>query len=504
MIDLEHPSAVTKLAELSEGVGFGNPREFVRAAGHGVYLQLRTASLDLVEADTAYQLLPAVSDPLVRSSFLSGYASALVLSARYDEALVAAREFVDVAEQYRLDFALPYALACVAMARSGARQWRAAEDAALSAIARAKTMKDINADLVSRAALLRLYAQQGQIAASLAVDVGRASGALNATVAELSASRALALACAGRTGEAREILDELHGTTSVIELAVLSPAVAAVCSLRDSHPDVIDRALHLEAIAFQTGGVDLLVTSYRACPELLVILLRASNGRRFRTLVELAGDHDLARVAGYPIVDNGDKRLLLTPRETEVFEMLRTGISNREIGRVLLYRGVHGEGTRSPDLRQARRSFAKCARRPSCPRTSRSSDVRHRLGLGFGLVVGALCKFSKVRASREPVLLFCAREDRLKSGYNTCVELTFDGLSQSQPRDSARHRVAIRPVRRHGVVCVCHGDDPSRQGECPHPLSHPGTPVHQFVRGGVGRSSRSPSTRPREQGCAPR
>jgi ATP/maltotriose-dependent transcriptional regulator MalT len=335
LIDLELPSADAKLAELSAGVGFADPREVVRAAGHGVYLQLRRASLDLEEADTAYRLLPAVNDPLVESSFLSAYANALVLSARYEDALAATGELLERAERYRLDFALAYGLAGTAMAHTGLRQWRRAEDAALSALMRARSTRDINADLVARAVLLRLYAQQGQVAAALAVDAGRTRGALNATIGEFASSRALVLACAGRTREARELVDEVRGTTAVVELAVLSVAIEAVCALREGRADVIDQALRLEATAFQTGAVDMLVTSYRACPELLAILLRTSNNRRFRALVEIVGDHDLASAAGYPIAVNDDKRLLLTPREEDVFELLRTGLSNREIGRLL-------------------------------------------------------------------------------------------------------------------------------------------------------------------------
>ena len=47
------------------------------------------------------------------------------------------------------------------------------------------------------------------------------------------------------------------------------------------------------------------------------------------------GDDDLACRLGYPIAVNDDKRLLLTPRERDVFELLRTGITNREIGKLL-------------------------------------------------------------------------------------------------------------------------------------------------------------------------
>jgi len=325
MIDLELPSAATKHAELSEGVGFGDPREFVRAAGHGVYLQLRQGSLNLDEADLARQLIPTVDDPLVRSSFLSAYSNALALMARYEDALAAASDLAQIAEQYRLDFALPYALAGTAMARSGLREWRDAEDAAKTAIAAAQSTGDTHAALLNRAVLARIYAQQNRLAAALNLGTGNMRGALNASIGEIVLSRALALGCAGRTAEARELNDEVCGTTSAVEPVVLGTAVDAVCALRDGCADVVDRALHLEQTAFRTGAVDLLVTTYRACPELLVILLRASEGRQFRELVERTGDHDLASAAGHPIANRDDRRLLLSPRETDVYELLLTG-----------------------------------------------------------------------------------------------------------------------------------------------------------------------------------
>jgi DNA-binding NarL/FixJ family response regulator len=88
-------------------------------------------------------------------------------------------------------------------------------------------------------------------------------------------------------------------------------------------------------VAFQTGGLDILVTSYRACPELLSILLRAEGSREFRELVERVGDSDLANAAGHPLASKDDRRLLLSPREREVFELLRNGFTNREIANLL-------------------------------------------------------------------------------------------------------------------------------------------------------------------------
>jgi DNA-binding NarL/FixJ family response regulator len=127
----------------------------------------------------------------------------------------------------------------------------------------------------------------------------------------------------------------VRDTTKAVEPAVLMPAVVAICALRDGSSDVVGPTLTLESAAFETGAVDLLVTTYRACPELLAILLRAADQSRLPALVERVGDHDLASAVGRPLAVNDDRRLLLTPRERDVYELLRTGLSNKEIGRLL-------------------------------------------------------------------------------------------------------------------------------------------------------------------------
>jgi len=334
VIDLELPTSGAALAELSEGVGFGNAREMVRAAAHQIYLQLRQGELDLDQADVAGQVLSAVGDPNVESSFLSGYSIALALAARYDDALEAARALKRIAERYRFDFALAYAHCGVAMAQAGRRRWRDAEYAASVALSRARASRDVHADLMSCSVLLRLMAQQGRYASALELSIGRMQGALKASIGEVMCSRALVLACAGRTADALELVDEVRGTTTAVEPVVLTPAVEAVCALRDGSADVIERTVSLEQVAFKTGAVDLLVTTYRACPELLSVLLRSAEGRRFRELVERVGDSDLASAVGQPIAFD-DKRLLLSPREKEVYELLRSGLTNRQIGKLL-------------------------------------------------------------------------------------------------------------------------------------------------------------------------
>ncbi len=46
-----------------KGNPLGQPREFVRAAAHLLYLQIRQGSLDLEQADTAYEVLPSGRGP---------------------------------------------------------------------------------------------------------------------------------------------------------------------------------------------------------------------------------------------------------------------------------------------------------------------------------------------------------------------------------------------------------------------------------------------------------
>jgi ATP/maltotriose-dependent transcriptional regulator MalT len=336
LIDLERPEALTVLSQLSADVAFGDARELVRMATHDVYLGLRSGALRLDQADGVRQMVELVGDPIVETGFLSGYSIALALAARYVEAEEIAIELHAKADRYRLDFALPYSKCALAMALAGQRQWARAAEAANEALTLASARSDVHAELLSRSVLLRLYAQSGQLQAALAVgmSLGRQDGP-PASIAELACSRAIALACLGRFDDAQDLVEGVRDTTGAVELAVLIPAVRSICAVRGSTRDAIPQVHILGSTAFETGAVDLLVTTYRACPELLSILLRAENSREFRELVERVGDSDLATAAGQPLATNEDRRHLLSPREREVFELLRNGFSNREIARLL-------------------------------------------------------------------------------------------------------------------------------------------------------------------------
>jgi DNA-binding CsgD family transcriptional regulator len=154
--------------------------------------------------------------------------------------------------------------------------------------------------------------------------------------AELLASRALALAVAGRLDEAEATINPIRGVSRAVEIAVMSAAVDAIVGLRRHEPDAMDRARNLADVAFSTGAVDFLVGAYRASPELLVVLLRSSpTDHRFTALVRRVGDEDLLRAVGQSDASETGKNPPLTEREREVHHLVRQGLTNREIAALL-------------------------------------------------------------------------------------------------------------------------------------------------------------------------
>ena len=230
--------------------------------------------MDLADADIAWQMMGAVADPLIRSSFESVYANALALSARYDEALEAATSLLSTAERYRLDFAIPYGLCSAAMAYAGHRNWRSAERCLSEASRHARLSRNLHAEQSAFAVLIRTVAQQGRHESALAIPVPELRSSLLAMKAEVVTSRALVLASASRLDEASAALAEVEGLSQSIEQAVLTAATTAIIKLRRNDDLAMDTVVDLEEVAFSTGALDLLVAAYRAAPELLSVLLR--------------------------------------------------------------------------------------------------------------------------------------------------------------------------------------------------------------------------------------
>jgi len=334
-IELELPEATETMRQLKAGVRRSDPREVVRAAAYGLSYRQKTGSIDLDDADVAHELLPVVTDPLVESAFQSVYSNLLALSARYEEALQVSSALVATADRYRLDFAMPYALCAAAMAHAGLRHWRQAEQCLDKAAEAARVGRHADAEHSCFAVRLRILAEEGRQQTALAMEVPSLSGSTPATRAEVLSSRALALASTGRVQEALAIVSAIRGSTHAVETAVLVVATEAIAALKCNEEGAIELVAGLEEKAFSTGALDLLVAAYRSTPELLTVLLRRSkHPDRMAGPLRAVGDEDLALAVGEPISDT-DPRERLSPREREVYDLLRQGLSNRQIADLL-------------------------------------------------------------------------------------------------------------------------------------------------------------------------
>jgi DNA-binding NarL/FixJ family response regulator len=183
---------------------------------------------------------------------------------------------------------------------------------------------------------MRVLIQQGRSFEALDLEMPSVRYPLPAAQAEIIASRSLALAVVGRVQEARHLIEQARGVSHAVEPAVLISATDAICALKEHEESAIDLVVALERVAFRRGALDLLVTAYRASPELLQVLLRATEDQeRLTSLVRSVRDVDLAQVVGFQLSGAGDRRNTLSPREREVYELLVQDLKNREIAKLL-------------------------------------------------------------------------------------------------------------------------------------------------------------------------
>lgn len=124
--------------------------------------------------------------------------------------------------------------------------------------------------------------------------------------------------------------------TQGIEARVLVPATDAVVALRVRESQVVDKAEHLVDVAFESGAVDLLISTYRSSHDLLALLLSSKQAQeRAVFAVARAGDDDLADRLGLKTSERLDPRESLSPRQREIHDLLVEGLSDRDIAKRL-------------------------------------------------------------------------------------------------------------------------------------------------------------------------
>jgi DNA-binding CsgD family transcriptional regulator len=148
---------------------------------------------------------------------------------------------------------------------------------------------------------------------------------------ELLATHALAFACAGNFDAAEAAATESSISNQVEARILRHFARAVACAESAEGEEVLSDAL---AVAEATQNYDGFVSAYRAYPRLLRLLARVPN--RWTILEDVVDrvDPQLRRRFRLHAIPQ-PSRSLLSQREIEVLELLRRGLSNKEIAKTL-------------------------------------------------------------------------------------------------------------------------------------------------------------------------
>lgn len=182
-----------------------------------------------------------------------------MLSARYEHARECAQELQKLAHRYRLDFAETYGRLGAAQAGAGLRNWKEADEHVRIASEVARSRGDEHAEQAWFTVGVRVLAQRGKYQQALALEIPELGAALPEARVEVLGAVALVLACVGKVDESLALIEDVRGTTRTADSVCVLAAVDVVASLKRRERHATDRVLELEATAFETGALDILV-----------------------------------------------------------------------------------------------------------------------------------------------------------------------------------------------------------------------------------------------------
>jgi DNA-binding NarL/FixJ family response regulator len=316
----------------------------VAVPGVGQALQFATGDLMVAEieggidhaldaARAALAIARDREDPIAHTGLLSASGYLFCMTSRYQESLLAAERLTAVAEDCGFDFPLRYAQMNRAAAYIGLRRFTLA-DRALTMLEH-QTQDEpgtyFRGNLpVQRA---RLYASLGDVRRGLdALSLGWAEQN-QISAAEFAGWHALLSAVVGDSSNAVRAADSISEAGVCIAattLSLLAQAVVAVgCGDFERGDNYIDAAI-------ETGASDPVVILVRAERT---VARRIAERRETRTwlkrLLARSADTSLADSLGLGIPRPAKRKQTLTPRETEVHELVAQGLKNEEIANLL-------------------------------------------------------------------------------------------------------------------------------------------------------------------------
>ena len=333
-LERQTPDLTKRLDDFRAAAGCGLKQSLMLAAAELGVALVEGGLIDaLDDARGLHALAGTGADPIAHSGFLSVYSYALAVNGRYEEANECVDTLASIAESSAIEFATPYAEMHRVKALIGLRKFAAAARM-LSRIER--QMQDEQGGFfhdnysVQRA---RLYASIGDVSRALDFLSLGPCGRSSTSRSEFLGWQALLSAILGNSGQAEDLLTDARDAGRGLETKALALLTEAIIALRERRHD--DATVRVRSV-IQEGVLDPIVITVRAEPQFGTLIARHRHWRSWlQRLLVASRDLSLARSLGLSIPREARKPMRLSPRETEVHELLAQGMTNEEIGKSL-------------------------------------------------------------------------------------------------------------------------------------------------------------------------